>query len=381
MKKNILFVSEIKDPYYKDFSSTQIMTNNIIDGLIQAAEHMTFVALVDANCNEKNVIEYYSRKVDKVYIIHSHLNLTLTDNKYIKLARVVQSWKFSGQYKKDLEALFQEENNFDLLISHSPTVEVISISKQIQEKFKLNYIQYWSDPYAVAGILPENMGIKRVVQKCLEKSMLKIADDVVYGTRTLMEFQKEIFPELANKMRYVDVSYCDMAGSEEKKDSDKLQIIYSGDYYTSIRNIEPFYEAAKEIENCHFRIIGKSDLKLDTTDDVEVLERRPYQEVLKYENESDVIVCLLNHSCVQIPGKIFYRVNAKQHILIILDGAYQEKFRNYLESFGRFEFCENNKESIKKCISEIVKKPALVETQLLEQLSAKRVGEEIVNGK
>lgn len=58
MRKKVLFVSEIKDPYYEDFSSTQIMTNNIITGLVEVADYIGFIALVDDNCNEKNVIDY-----------------------------------------------------------------------------------------------------------------------------------------------------------------------------------------------------------------------------------------------------------------------------------------------------------------------------------
>jgi len=384
MNKKLIFVSEIKDPYYEDFSSTQIMTNNIIDGLREASDFIAFVALVDSNCNAQNVVDYYSKIVDKVFVIHSHLDLTLHKNKYEQLAKVTGSWLFSRQYDKELAGLFGSADKFDILVSHSPSLEAVSISARIKKHYCIRYVQYWSDPYTIAGILPENAGLKRLPHRLLEKSMLNVADDIVYGTKTLMEFQKKAFPGKADKMRYVDVSYCDvqMADSDNPviDDGSALNLIYAGDYFSAVRNIEPLYSAMSEIPHCHLSIIGNSDLSLESTKNVAVSARQPYKAVQEHENNSDVIVCVLNRNCIQIPGKIFYRANTRQRILVILDGAYQREIYEYLNSFGRFDFCENNRDSISDCISNMKKRCIDEPSALAERLSPFRIGSSIING-
>ncbi len=214
----------------------------------------------------------------------------------------------------------------------------------------------------------------------LEKEMLRSADEIVYGTRTLMEFQRMILPEFQNKMRYIDVSYFDTADYIPDSGREQLMYIYAGDYFTYTRNLEPLYQAFNSQSSAELKIMGNGDLRLVDTEQVSVLPRQPHEAANAEENKADVIVCVMNHSCIQIPGKTFYRVNTAQRILVILDGKYADRIRKYLEEFGRFEFCYNNKESILNAIRNM-KRPDLAQPVNVERLSPRMVAEDLLGWK
>ena len=92
----------------------------------------------------------------------------------------------------------------------------------------------------------------------------------------------------------------------------------------------------------------------------------------------DVLVCLLNKDCIQIPGKIFYNTNSNKPILIILDGPYKEEMQEYLEDFQRFEFCENNEESIRKAVAKIQKEGGKVNLSQIHRLSPEAIAKDLI---
>ena len=353
MNQRVIFISEIKDPDSQDFSSTQIMTNNLLSGLKAVADSVFFLALIDANSSSKAVEAYYSQLADEVYVLKSHLNLTLTKGKFTHLKKVLGSWLWSAQYENELAPLFSKIASYNIILTHSPALEALSIGRVLKRESKLKWIQYWSDPYTLAGICPEDITYKRTIHWLLEYSMLRFADEVVYGTKTLMQFQQRLFQRWRGKMRYVDVSYCQ--GSRHvcgHTAGNSLRFIYAGNYNPLVRDIVPLYQAFCQTSDRDLTVLGNGAVNLTEKANITISERVSYQEAERIESESDVIICLLNRNCIQIPGKLFYRVNTDQPILVIADGMHKQEIVEYLSTFHRFVFCDNTVESIVEAIND-----------------------------
>ena len=159
-------------------------------------------------------------------------------------------------------------------------------------------------------------------------------------------------------MRYVDISYnwdiCDKVKSVIT--SSKTKYGYFGNYYASIRDIKPLYDSfRKRNDENELTICGSSDIKLAPNNNISIFERVAPQIADDMESEMDVIVCILNKNCVQIPGKLFYKTCMQQIILVILDGKYQDTIKEDLERYNRFLFCKNNQDDITLAIDRIKK--------------------------
>lgn len=351
----VVFVSEMKSPVSNRASSTTIMVNNMIMGLKTCGYVVEVVALGNL-IDKQEILDYYSDKVDTVRFLESKFCKDGITKKYQSVLKMLYNWVLPFSYRKMVRKI--DINADDIIITHSPSTESIILARFLVRKGSKRYIQFWSDPITLSGIYPENIGLGRRVFWWLEHSCLKETKEIVYGTKTLLDFQKRLFPDVAKRMRYVDISYnWDICSCEKKVTScPKKKFGYFGNYYSTIRDIIPLYETFKQrSDDIELTICGSSDLKLDTTSNIVVQERVSPQEADEMEKAMDVIVCILNKHCIQIPGKLFYKTCLPQVILVILDGKYQDVIKEDLERYNRFLFCNNTQDDIDRAVSMIKK--------------------------
>ena len=347
----IVFVSEIKDPYL-DGSSTQIMTRNLVVGLKACGHHVHFVAIVDQATNTSHVNEFYSGLVDELTLVKSRLNFTIHRHKLYHLYRLVLATVPVPRYVA-LAARLRLTLPF-VLISHSPSVESVLICREVRRRNRsIRYLQYWSDPIALSGINPEDLTTKRWLHRFAEARFLREADVVIYGTKTLLEFQAELFRRLAHKFAYVDVSYS--AGNYDTSVNDFKSPLfgYIGNADPRIRDVGPLLRHFENNPRSRLLVCGAGVNVAPSTGNIEIRGRVPQSEVSAIEASVGVFVCILNHSCIQLPGKIFYQTDTTKPILIVLDGAHSARLREYLATFKRFVFCENTEADIKKAVEMI----------------------------
>ena len=343
--KEIVFVSEIRSPNINS-TSTHLMTESILTGFKENNLKVTFLAICECE-SDKNIIEnYYSKIVDRIIILPSFYSKK--PGKYTKLFSMLNINFFNYKYKKILCDLCTDIPVPDIIVSHTPSYEAVCYAKTLKYFYpKAPYYQYWSDPMALSGILPDNYSLKRFPFYYLESKAYKYADQIIFGTKTLYYFNSVLYKKHINKMRYVDVPYLDKADIASKITRPQNEFIYAGNYYSSIRNILPLYNAFNKLgNNFHLTIFGDSDLALDNTENVTVNNRISAKELENIEQSFKNSVCLLNHSCIQIPGKTFYQIDTDQNIIVITDGAYKSEIIDYLNSYGRFIICDNNEISI-----------------------------------
>lgn len=350
--KKIIFVSKLSS-LNSNASSTDITTNNLIDGLHDLNLEIIFIVFGnDINDTYKrDIINSYSSKINKFIFLKCPIGNV--HNKYVSLFKTIKYFFRKNYYKKFVASLKENIDDSTILLSHSPSIETILLCREIKKNYIIRWIEYWSDPYTLNGINPENYNFKRFLFKALENKFLSYCDEIVYAPKTLYTFQKRFLTNYSYKMRYVEASYCNNNYDDENKLQPSL-FIYAGNYYSSIRNIKPLFDAFLELKEYELDVFGSGDISCSSSN-VNIKGRISPNELKNIESKYQNIVCIMNSNCIQIPGKIFYRMNHNQNILVICDGIHQDELIDYLKSFKRFVIVKNNKESIINGIKNINK--------------------------
>ena len=239
------------------------------------------------------------------------------------------------------------KGNFDILISFSDPMPAHMIGKYVKQHNQgLRYIQQWGDPLASDTI--SKIAQPVWMRKIIENSLLKQSDRVCYVSPFTCEEQKTIFPKQAKKMIFLPTP--SLQYSEETVEREDICIGYFGSYNSVARDLRPFYEAAKLNPNIKFLIIGDSDIQLDSTENITVINRVSHDELNKYMQQINVIVCLMNSKGNQIPGKVYHDASSTKDILFIKDGEYGDKIQEFFQKYDHYTFVDNNVESIDKAI-------------------------------
>lgn len=374
--KTIIFISEMRNPF-ANATSTQIMTKNLLEGFKDNCNNLIFVLILE-NMDEGDVIiDYYEKLCD---IIVPYKDITNNRNKRIlgKFSMIVNTFLKKKYY---IPSELKEYLNDDtVMISHSPSIDSILISRHIKKRYpKINYIQYWSDPITLSLITPETVPYKRQILKIIEDKLHECADKIVYGTESLYNAQMKLDSKFFEKSYYSRVSYNNNNNDNNENRSNDCVFGYYGNYYSSIRDIKPLYDAFKYYQSEKLIICGEGDLNLISYKNIEVLNRVPISSVSQYENKCDVIICILNKVGIQIPGKIFYQINSNKPIIVILDGPYKKEIRNELQKASRFIFAENEMKSISSAIDEAILELNLKKTYDIKKYSPEAVCAEILH--
>ena len=338
----IVFVAEMRNPN-TNASSTQIMTSNLLYGFKSLCKELIFVPVISDESDANDIRNFYSSLCTRIFFLKQ--KTTFQRNLILRQLSMCKEAYIPGEYvlPNELSRYLQKNT---VVVSQSPTIDTILVSKQIKSKYSgIRYIQYWGDPMALSGILFEEYNIKRILLKIIERQVHKYADKIVFGTESLYREQIKLFPEINSSASFCDVAYNPQSWGEYEGRK-KFICGYFGNYYSSIRNINPLYNAFSQINNCKLVICGSSDLDLKSTDNITVMERIPQSQVEKEEAKTNIEICVLNRVSAQIPGKLFYHTNTDKPIIVILDGPRGSTMRTELEKSNRFIFCDNDEKSI-----------------------------------
>ena len=242
--------------------------------------------------------------------------------------------------------------HYDIVISSSDPKSSHIVVKTLKRQ-GLSYgkwIQYWGDPLAI-DITQKTIWPKFIL-KHIEKKLLCGADKIVYVSPFTLKEQQRLFPKYKDRMKFVPIAYMEEENFPQTS-NDRFVIGYYGDYTSKVRNLLPFYEACKALEeNVDVGIYGDSDLKLSSTEHIHVFPRGMVEE---HKKIADLCVCVMNTSGTQIPGKLYHLAGTNKKILVVLDGENMNEMVEYLKGFHRFYLCKNNTVSIKQKILEIMK--------------------------
>lgn len=369
----IVFISEMRNPQ-RDASSTQIMIRNILWGMNEIANKLIFMPIITQDCCRQDVIEYYQNIVDEIIFAKS-----LSGGNKGRYAAMFSIFFASFRKPTPLKNLKIDSNT--IIVTHSPTIDSVLYAKEIKKlNSNVKIIQYWSDPITLSLQTISDYNFKRVLFRYVENKILGYSDAIVYGTKSLYDNQKKFFSKHSHKMGWCDVCFNPL-NRDSKKTNDKILFGYFGNYFSNIRNIIPFYNAFQKIHSAELIVCGSGNAVLEANEKTQILSRVSQHDVVSLESNIDVEVCILNKVGFQIPGKIFYATNTNKKILVILDGPIADDIYQYLKTFKRFIFCENNEQSILNTIKEIVAgKYNEIDKSELYKLTPQYVGQCILNG-
>lgn len=247
---------------------------------------------------------------------------------------------------------FRSDVEFDYILSIStpPSSHLLAhnLLKAGHIKGK-HWIQIWEDPWYsdVYGF----HGKEKIFRE--EKRLLSFAEKVCYVSPLTLENQKKIYPESADKMFWQPLPF--YYKSEEISPSfDQNRYGYFGDYAPAARNLQPFYEAAKET-GIEVNICGNPCNLFAATDNIHIYPRLPLRELKPIEHITNVLIFLCNRKGGQIPGKIYQYSATCKTILFIVDGTVEEQavLKDYFRKFNRYVFCQNTKADITRAIRQI----------------------------
>ncbi|MFJ7729659.1 hypothetical protein ACIQXV_26605 [Neobacillus sp. NPDC097160] len=274
---------------------------------------------------------------------------------------------------KHIDIGILNSQEYDLVISSSdPKTAHITAINLIKQGLKYKkWIQYWGDPMAMD--ITNHSIYPNFYLRNIEKSLLKDADHIIYVSPCTYEAQKKAFPDLAKKMTFVPIPFREGKIYPEVK-KDRFLIGYFGAYMKISRNIEPLYNTCDSLnQDVELIIMGETDCSFETKENISIFPRGDASE---YEAKSDLLVCVLNKSGTQIPGKIYHYAATNKPILIILDGENKETIREYLEPYNRYVFCNNNEDEINWAIKEI--KEQTVQYEPCEAFDSKIIARRIL---
>ncbi len=210
------------------------------------------------------------------------------------------------------------------------------------------WIQYWGDP--MANDITKRTIYPRFVYRLYEKILFADADSIVYTSPFTLLEQQKLYPRFADRMKYVPTAYIEEKNYPDTK-NDRFTIGYYGAYKSYVRNIMPLYEACSGLDNVKLFIVGNSDIELESTDNITIL---PRGDIARYEEITDLYICIMNMSGAQIPGKAYHYAATNRPILVVLDGDRKPEFETFFQVFGRYEICDNTKEDIRRAIIRIM---------------------------
>lgn len=342
--------------------SSSFRNRAIVKGLIELGHKVDVLTTAPDNSNiavknlsvlkKANIV-----KIDKTIKTNTpSINNNPIKSKIIQFIRKAYNtfFLFGASYytakKVDISVL--PKSQYDIIISSSdPKTSHILANNLIKKGLKYNkWIQYWGDPLA-NDITHKYIYPKKIVMRA-EGRVLKNADKIIYVSPFTLNEQKTIFQHLAYKMFFLPVPYESEKIYETTK-NDKYTVGYFGYYLSYARNIMPLYEAFKMLDSSvHLNIVGGTDIRLKSTENISVFPIS--NKISEFEKDCDLLVVILNSQGSQIPGKVYHAAATNRPVLVVLDGERKNEIKAYLETYERFEFCENNPESIAVSITRII---------------------------
>lgn len=213
-----------------------------------------------------------------------------------------------------------------------------------------HWIQIWEDPWA-SDAYGFN-GKDKVFRE--EKRLLGLAEKVCYVSPLTLRNQQHLFPESAEKMFWQPLPYYYKDSAVKQQTFDHNVYGYFGAYYPAARDLQPFYEAAKET-GVEVNICGDPANLFPATKHIHILPRLPLDELKPIEDRTNVLIFLCNRKGGQIPGKIYQYSATNKTILFIMDGTEDEQrvLKEYFDQFNRYVFCQNTVLDIAEAIRRI----------------------------
>ena len=245
---HLLTVNFPKDSVYYDEALLNMMDRNIklhvIDGGVIFKRLMPKKSV---NTNENTHVKSNNGTIKK-FLRKIKNSLVIPDMYY--------GWsKKAGAYGKVL----MEKEKFDVIFSmHEPPSSHLC-AYEIKKEFKdVPWITYWSDPWLKDSTRQKSLIFKKIIEKNMEKKIVKAADSFIFVTEANRNEYLKDYSQLKDGTKKTFILnrgfdsklYYRLSFEEapELINKNKINIIYTGEIFSKLRDIKPFVTALEEIK-------------------------------------------------------------------------------------------------------------------------------------
>lgn len=367
---HLLTVNFPSDSIYYDEALHSMMNENIKTHIVDGG--IIFKRLIPKrNSNIEGIPErksFFKNNIGKSRkILRKVKNALVIPDMYYGWARK------AGKYG---EALIENEK-FDAIFSmHEPPSSHLC-AYYIKKKHKdIPWITYWSDPWLKDSTREKSFFIKKFIEKKMERKIVDLADKFIFVTESNRNEYLKDYKMLNENIKktfilnrgfdaklYERLSYAEIPKLIKK---DKLNLIYTGEIFSKLRDIKPFIKALEEIKKEDEESYKKLNvLFFGNIDDIEGKKRLqnlevaktspriPFDDALKYMLNGDVLLLFGNKNSKQIPAKIYDYFGAKGRIFVIY-GDENDPIKRIVENHKKCTVTENKSENIKNKIYELL---------------------------
>lgn len=367
--------------------SASIGNRSIINGLADLGMDVDVLSIAEqaGSCEQEyfhSSIQTYYLKRSLVYVQGDTRGSGRIKARVGRIARsVFHKISLYGSTKSALKLLDVSRvprRSYDVVISSSdPKTSHLCVRELKRQGLQFDrWIQYWGDPWS-EDITRASVYPKFVVER-IEKCLLSMADKIIYVSPLTLKEQKKLFPDIADKMTFIPIPYERIVRySTKPKDDYFVTLGYFGSYQSDIRDIEPLYRACARHEKVRLIIVGDSDVSYEDQSNISIHRRVSKSDLMKFEEASDVFICVTNKTGTQIPGKIYHYSGTNKQIMVIVDGGHASEIVEYMSTFMRFEVCKNEEDAIYKMINELCIRDK-ISVEPCEALSPKEIAKKIL---
>ncbi|SHE83440.1 glycosyltransferase [Clostridium fallax] len=379
-KTSIYYDEEILKMLNKDVEIHKLSGGKLFNKIMPKKSIEPLEVKIDSNTkgNKKNNIQLLRKIKNKIIFPDMYYNWSKKASEYgINLVR---------------------EKNIDIIFSmHEPPSSHLCALK-IKKQFKnIPWITYWSDPWMKDSTREDIGFLRKSIEGNMERKVVDNSDKFIFVTRENAEDfkrtynidDKRVF--LINR-GYDEDTYIDLLKEDipSKIKNDKINIVYAGEIFKKLRDINPFVDSIywlKENEreiynNLNILFFGNIDdeeakEKLSSLENVEVSGRIPFKEALKYMLNSEILLIFGNKNSKQIPAKIYDYFGTDGFIEVIL-GDEKDPLRIITEGKEKCEVTINKKQYIVKSLKILIDKVLKGEkSKRLEEYEWKNVSKKL----
>lgn len=313
------------------------------------------VVIGNNNLQEINIIRLQGNNVYDAITSSGNEKIAVIKELGIKFLRKIYHklnvFNYTYKIAKNIDINVLTDVNYDLVISSSdPKTSHIAMNNLRKQGLRFKkWVQYWGDPLALD--ITNNSIHPQFYLRYIERKVLEPADKIIYVSPFTLQAQASLYPDLAKKMHFKPIPYT-APKIYPRTNNSKFLITYFGAYKSVSRNIKPLFDACVNLQDkVDLVVMGDSDIELPKKENVAIF---PRGDISNYETNSDLLVCVMNKTGTQIPGKIYHYAATNKPILVILDGENRGEMRRYLESYNRYFICNNSKDDIVNTINSII---------------------------
>lgn len=354
---HLLTVNFPKDSIYYDEALRTMMDSKIKVHVVDGG--IVFKKLMPRKTNSSNNASVKPKNGNSTKVLRRIKNAMVIPDMYYGWARK------AAVYGIDL----MEKERFDVIFSmHEPPSSHLC-AYYIKKQYKnVPWITYWSDPWLKDSTREKSFIVKKMLEKNMEKNIVNFADKFIFVTEANKnEYLKDYKTLNDNKKTFIlnrgfDAKLYERLSHEEAPKlirKDKVNIIYTGEIFSKLRDINPFIKAIEEIMNedlesynlLNVLFFGNIDdiearKKLQSLEVANVSPRIPFDEALKYMLNGDVLLLFGNKNSKQIPAKIYDYFGAKGRIFVIY-GDENDPIKRVVENNEKCVVTENSTQKIK----------------------------------